>query len=218
MFWILFSVLFLPLLILFPVKVLGKKNYDKKKNYIIVSNHQSALDPILLDMKFKKRIRFIAKKELWKGKEKSFLFDNVLGCLPVDRAKGLSLQITKKIFSIIDQKQNVGIFPEGTRNKHGEEENLTEIKNGACIFAIKTKTPILPCLFINRPKVFKRNFLLIGKPFELNDFYDKKLDKNILNEAGEILLNKLNLLREEFNLFMQEKKIIKNLKKDKKKI
>ena len=216
MFWILFVLLFIPVSLSFPIKVLGKKNFDKTKNYIIACNHQSAMDPILLDMVTKKRIRFIAKKELWKGKNKSFLFDNVLGCLPVDRSKGLSIQETKNIFSIIDKKQNIGIFPEGTRSSNEVAEDLSNIKNGACIFAIKTKTPILPCFFINKPKVFKKNYLLIGKPFELTEFYDKKLSKEVLSEAGSILMNKLNLLKEEFNLMMQEKQIIKKLKKDNK--
>ena len=65
-------------------------------------------------------------------------------------------------------------------------------------------------------KVFKKNYLLIGKPFELTEFYDKKLSKEVLGEAGSILMNKLNLLKEEFNLMMQEKQIIKKLKKDNK--
>ena len=98
LFWLFFVLLSLPILICVPVKIYGKKNYNKKKNYIIVSNHQSNFDAIILNFYLGKRIRFIAKKELFGKKGKSYFFDNILGCIPVDRSKGLSISETKKKF------------------------------------------------------------------------------------------------------------------------
>lgn len=206
MFWFLFYLFFLPSKMVFPVRVIGRKNYNKKQNYVIVCNHRSGLDPVIMNFNFKKRIRFIAKKELWKGKDKSYFYDNLLGCIPIDREKGLNLSSTKKAFEILNNKECLGIFPEGTRK---DSEDEIKIKDGACLFAIKSKKPILPCYILNKQKVFKRNVLIIGKPFELSDFYDKKLDKETLFQAGEILAKKIMDLKEEYNKIIEEK----NLKK-----
>ncbi len=209
MYWFLHYLLWPVSKVYAPVKVIGKKNYDKKQNYIVVCNHRSALDPVIMNYKFAKRIRFIAKKELWKGKKKSYLFNTILGCIPIDREKGLSLSITKQVFDILNNNEWLGIFPEGTR-KDSEED--IQIKNGACLFAIKSKKPLIPCYIANKQKPFKRNVLLIGKPFELSEFYDQKLDKECLNKAGEVLENNINSLKDEYKL-MQESKKKKNKNK-----
>ena len=76
LYWILFILVSLPILVCIPVKIFGKKNYNKKQSYIIVSNHQSNFDAIILNFYLGKRIRFIAKKELFGKDGKSFLFSN----------------------------------------------------------------------------------------------------------------------------------------------
>jgi len=212
-FWLAYIIVFLPMCLIIPIKVLGRKNYNKKQNYIIICNHQSNFDPIILDIYFHKRIRFIAKKELWKGKEKSFFFDTFLGCISVDRTKGLTISATKKIYKLIEDKQSIGLFPEGTRHVNSEENY--SIKNGACLFSIKTKTPILPCYIPEKQKAFKKNKLIIGKPFELKQFYNEKLTKEVLHEAGEFLANKMNEMKNDYINYEEEKKIIKTLKKAK---
>lgn len=213
-FWLLFILLTLPMCLFLPMKVFGKKHYNKKKKYIVVCNHQSILDPVILDFHLGKRIRFIAKKELWKNKEKSFLFDTVLGCIPVDRSKGLTISATKEVYLLLKNNESLGLFPEGTRNS--EPNHDMQIKSGACLFAIKSKTPILPCYITSKPKLFSKNNLLIGKPFELSEFYDKKLDKDTLVEAQELLLQKMNELKDNYNQYIMEKNMIKKLKKSSK--
>lgn len=215
LFWIFFVTVSLPILICVPIKIYGKKNFDKKKSYIIASNHQSNFDPIILNFYLGKRICFIAKKELFGKNGKSFFFDNILGCIPVDRSKGLTITETKKVYTILKDNQCLGLFPEGTRVT--EENNNIAVKNGACLFSIKTRTPILPCCIYKKQKIFKKNILLIGKPFELTDFYDKKLDKDTLNEASNILIDKILGLRKEYEDFFKEKELIKSMKKNKNK-
>lgn len=210
-FWLVFVVVFIPFSIFYPVKVYGKKNFDKSKKYILVCNHQSAFDPIILDIKLKNKIRFVAKKELWKNKKKSFLFDSVLGCIPVDRQKGLTIDTTKKIINILKDGQTIGIFPEGTRHNSGISEDMS-VKNGAVMFALKTKTPILPCYIEKKQKAFSKNTLIIGKPFELCNFYDQKITKDVLNDCSEVVIKNLNDIKQSYEKMLEEKKIVKQLK------
>lgn len=214
MFWFLYGLIYLPVKIIVPFKIIGKENYDKKKNYVVVCNHQSGFDPIILDFALKRRNRFIAKKELFNKKGNSFLFKNILGAIPVDRSKGVTISQLKEIVTLLKNNENLGIFPEGTRKEEfNENEN---IKGGACFFAIKTKTPILPCYIVKKQRPFKKNVLLIGKPFEFTEFYNLKLDKEVLDKADTTLKHKLATLFESYKNYMEEKKLVKQLKKQKK--
>ena len=75
LFWILFIIAYLPLLILFPVKKVGKKHLKplKGKNFIIACNHMSNNDAPILDIRFAKKHYFLAKKELLKAKSNHLL-------------------------------------------------------------------------------------------------------------------------------------------------
>ena len=68
MFWFLYGLIYLPVKIIAPFKIIGKENYNKKKNYVVVCNHQSAFDPIILDFALHRKNRFIAKKNFLKRK------------------------------------------------------------------------------------------------------------------------------------------------------
>ena len=214
MFWFLYGLIYLPVKIIAPFKIIGKENYNKKKNYVVVCNHQSAFDPIILDFALHRRNRFIAKKELFKKKGNAYLLKNVLGAIPVDREKGVTISQLKEIVALLKNNENLGVFPEGTRKEEFKESD--DIKGGACFFSIKTRTPILPCFIVNKQKPFKRNVILIGKPFEFSEFYKEKLDKEILEKADEILKHKLSILYENYKKYLEEQKIVKQLKKSKK--
>ena len=86
------------------------------------------------------------------------------------------------------------IFPEGTRNKTGAE--LLPIKGGSVIFAVKTKSPIVP-VFINRKaRLFRKTYMMIGKPFELSEYYDKKLTEQDFNDLSNVIRDKILEVKE----------------------
>ena len=88
-----------------------------------------------------------------------------------------------------------------------------QVKDGACLFAIKSKKPILPCFILNKQKPFRKNVLIVGKPFELSDFYERKLDKECLAQAGDVLAKSIMSLKEEYYKTLEEKKNAKKTKK-----
>ncbi|NCB48672.1 MAG: hypothetical protein EOM55_03535, partial [Clostridia bacterium] len=54
-FWISYFIMFVFINIFAPFKAYGRKNIEKKQNYIIICNHKSNFDAILIDLLFKKR-------------------------------------------------------------------------------------------------------------------------------------------------------------------
>ena len=213
LFWICYILLWLPIHIFAPFKIYGRKNIKKGKKYIIVSNHKSNFDVILYDFVFKGKNRYLAKKELFSTKLSKFFMKNVFGAIEIDREKGLTLSQVKEICQVIKSNQNLGIFPEGTRREDLKETD--DIKGGACFFAIRTKTPIIPCYVVKKHRFFRKNVILVGKPFEFSDYYDKRLDKETLQEAEIELRNKIVELNTTYKNYLKEKRLVKQLKKQK---
>lgn len=209
-FWVCYFIVFVFLAVFAPFKVYGRKNILKGQNYIIVGNHRSNFDPILVDFVFRRRIRYLSKIELYKNKINAF-FMREFGGIEFDRKKGLNLSQTKRVFDLINKKENIGIFPEGTRREDLAEND--PVKGGACFFSIKTRTPIIPLYIAKKHKFFRKNEILVGKPFELSQFYDKKMDREVLGEAEKILKKHILELKDEYEKFANERKIVRQLKR-----
>ena len=112
--------------------------------------------------------------------------------------------LIKECMKALKEGKKLYIFPEGTRLKD-ESKILGEIKSGLAMIAIKTKTPILTVWHERKPKAFRRSNIYIGKPYELTEFYGKKLDEETLNEANNVVREKMLEVYHE----IQEKKVKK---------
>lgn len=215
MFYFCFALVFIPLLILFPAKVYGKKNI-KKKGTIYACNHRSMADPFLLYTKIKTKLIFMGKKELVRTKFKRWFLVKVCGMIPVDRGNA-DIEAVKQTLKVLKAGKCLAIFPEGTRKNISEDESFA-LKNGTCMFAIKSKTPITPVYIADKQRKFRKNKIVFGKAFELSEFYDKKITKENLDLAGKILSDKMDEVKQEYLKFEQEKAIVKQLKKQKQRV
>lgn len=104
---------------------------------IIVSNHQSYLDPPLVGGGPRRQVGFMAKESLFRG----FLgwFFRALYAFPVDREKPVGG--IKEALRRLKNDECVALFPEGSRTFDGE---LQEFMPGLILLAQKTKSPIVP--------------------------------------------------------------------------
>lgn len=122
------------------INVSGLENVDRKKTYVIVANHQSLADIVLL-YQIKSQFKWVAKDELFRLP--------VLGwCLHL--AKHINLErgdfsSIKKVYreaaEWLREDMSVLFFPEGTRSETG---TMNEFQNGAFKLAIKERKPVLP--------------------------------------------------------------------------
>lgn len=122
------------------VRVKGLENIDKHKTYIVVANHQSMADIIVL---YKTRMQF-----KWVAKEILFKVPLVGWCLSLAKhiklLRGKYSSIKKVYAESAEWLRNdisVLFFPEGTRSKTGE---MSGFQNGAFKLAIREKKPVLP--------------------------------------------------------------------------
>ena len=182
----------LPLRMLFPTKIIGKKNIPNGA-CIISSNHTSNMDAVMLAVKTWEKKYYLAKKELFKNKLFGFILKKC-GAVKIDRQAN-DVTAIKNCLKILKNNKKLVIFPEGTR-VHNENMELGEVKHGVAMFAIKAKVPIVPIFISKKPKPFRRNKIFIGEPFTLEEFYGKKLDNEELEKAGEIVTRKMNEVRD----------------------
>ena len=182
----------LPLRMLFPTKIIGKKNIPNGA-CIISSNHTSNMDAVMLAVKTWEKKYYLAKKELFKNKLFGFILKKC-GAVKIDRQAN-DVTAIKNCLTILKNNKKIVIFPEGTR-VHNENMELGEVKHGVAMFAIKAKVPIVPMFITKTPKIFRRNRIYIGEPFTLEEFYGKKLTEEELKSAGEIVTAKMQEIRE----------------------
>lgn len=122
------------------IKITGLNNIDKTKTYVVVANHQSITDIILL-YQTKMQFKWIANEYLFKL---PIIGLAMLITKHVKLRKG-KLESIKKAYqeasSWLKRGMSIMLFPEGTRsNGYG----LQEFQNGAFKLAIKERVPILP--------------------------------------------------------------------------
>ena len=46
-------------------------------------------------------------------------------------------------------------------------------------------------MLLNKPKIFRKTKIIVGKPFYLEEFYDKKINDESILEMDEIIKNKM---------------------------
>ena len=126
------------------VEVIGKEKIEQGAQYLIISNHRSIIDPLVIEIALKdKDIHglWIAKKELYN----SFffgLFTRNSGSILLDRESSQMGSFFNDIKSAVKQGHSISVFPEGSRNK--TDTPLAEFKKGSQIIAVKNRLQILP--------------------------------------------------------------------------
>lgn len=172
---------------LFPYKKYVKAPLSSERPYIFVGNHLSLLDVVYIGTATGKPVHFLAKKDLFK---KGFMkwFTAKCECIPVTR-DGTDVKAVMQSMKYLKNGESVAIYPEGTRNR--TEEIMLPFKRGAAAISIKTKTPIVPVVHLNRIKIFKKEYVLLGEPIEFSDYYDKKLTDEVVSACDASLRNKM---------------------------
>ena len=153
---------------LFPVKYHNRENFDLQGPYIAMSNHNSALDPLILAYPCKQyELRFVGKKELASNKFTAWLLNKGLHMITVDRHNS-DLAAMRQFIKTLRDGYVLGIFPEGTRH---HEDLMSEVETGAAVLALRAKVPIVPVYISSKPRLFRVNHVYIGQPMPLDDLY-----------------------------------------------
>lgn len=179
------------------VKVKGLENADPKRTYVIVANHQSLGDIVVL---YQTRLQF-----KWVAKESLFNIPFLGWCLGLCRHislkrkdRGSIRDVYREAIGYLRSGMSVLFFPEGTRS---ETEEMNPFQSGAFKLAISEKLPILPIAlrgtrnaipkgdWVMKSKVFCE--LSVLEPIETSEFQHsdfQKLSEKVRSRIAEKLI------------------------------
>lgn len=167
---------------LYRPTIIGKENIPLNGKCILAGNHTNNLDSLLLISITKRNIRFLAKKELFKGIFKPLFL--LLGIIPVDRNKK-DEKAKNKAKEALENNELICIFPEGTINR--TNNTILQFKYGTVSFASATSSPIVPFIITGKYKIFRKKIKIKFLPaynLETNnlEIENKKLMEKIKKE------------------------------------
>ncbi len=153
--------------------VTGRENLPKEGPVVVVANHVSLWDPIILGIALPRKVHYMTKEELFRIPVLGMILPH-LGAFPVKRGKSDRAAL-KAGLDILAGGKMLGLFPEGTRSLTGE---LKEFQAGAGLMAVKGNAPVVPVAIkgtLGLKLGFKRKVtVVVGKPVQMDDFQDKK--------------------------------------------
>jgi 1-acyl-sn-glycerol-3-phosphate acyltransferase len=176
--------------LLIDIKVTGREKIPKNGSLLVVSNHLSVADPILIGLYLGRKPHFMAKEEIFKNKLVSYLL-HYLGAFPVYRGAS-SRDALRQAIVVLKNGKALGMFPEGKRSVQIE---LQPALPGTALIATHYGPPIIPIGFTgtemirgfrwiwHRPKVNMR----IGTAFSLPE-HKQRISRELLDENSDIIM------------------------------
>jgi 1-acyl-sn-glycerol-3-phosphate acyltransferase len=188
---------------LWTFRVSGKIPTDPRRPYIVVSNHESFVD-ILLISHLPFEMKWLSKVEMFKIPVVGWLM-TLAGDIRLTRGEiSSAADAMKQCEDRLAKKVSVMIFPEGTRSKTGE---LGKFKNGAFRLAIDTGVPILPvavhgCHGALRPKDWRLGYataeVRVLEPIETTGLTHRDIYA-IRDRARSVIAAEIEVLRRELD-------------------
>lgn len=144
---------------LWRFRVTGTIPRNPRRPYVVVSNHESFVD-ILLISHLPWEMKWLSKVEILRIPVLGW--DMVLaGDVPVERGTRKSaLKAMRRCQEVLEQKVSVMMFPEGTRS---ETDEMLPFKEGAFRLAIDSKVPILPIVVLGTRTALAKHDWRFGK-------------------------------------------------------
>ena len=119
-------------------RVSGRENVPPMGALIVVANHRSNFDPSLLSTSLPRRIRFLAKEEIFRHPAARW-FLRSYGAHPLNRG-AVDVGAYRWALDELAHDRVIVLFPEGTRARGA----MKKAKPGVARIALKTQAPILP--------------------------------------------------------------------------
>jgi len=171
-------------LLLFRITITGKENIPERGGALICPNHISNIDPVVISFTTPREIHYMAKAELFKNPLLNWFFKKV-NAFPVNREK-VGVETIKTSLKILKEEKILGIFPEGHRVN---PEDRIQPASGFVVFAIKTKSPIIPVRIRGKYRFRSKIEIIIGKPVYLEEYYGKKLSDEQTRQLSEKIMD-----------------------------
>ena len=159
----------------------GKERIEKGRAYIIMSNHQSLIDPWVLIGKLPLQLRWIIRSGVKKMPVFGYALER-MGHIYVDRTKrkGTAASLDKAVQKL-KEGSSVVVFPEGTRSRDGQ---LLKFHKGGAMIALASGAPILPVTVNGSRYVLPKDTLAL-MPSKVEVIVGDIIDPRLFDETNK---------------------------------
>ncbi|HTE84533.1 MAG TPA: lysophospholipid acyltransferase family protein [Dehalococcoidia bacterium] len=172
-------------------RVTGANRMPHHGAVIVVANHLNLIDPPLLAASLPRRIRFMAKQELFDSRAGVFI--RLYGSFPVRRFEA-DLQALRTARRLLDGGEVLGMFPEGHRSGGA---GMIAAHPGTALIALQSGAPVLPVAItgseqIRSPSVLVRRARItvtVGEPFVLPR--SSRIDAAAVEQASQRIMRSI---------------------------
>jgi 1-acyl-sn-glycerol-3-phosphate acyltransferase len=161
------------------VRVYGSENVPDKGPFVLVSNHQSYLDPVFCGIYLKRTLYFLARSTLWKNRFFGRLISSV-NTIAVNQGQA-DLSAMRKIISRLKEGWGVCLFPEGTRTSDGR---ISPFKPGFGLLCRRGMAPAVPVLIDGAFECWPRHKKLFS-PGQIEVCYGKMIPAEHVKNMNE---------------------------------
>lgn len=187
------------LLIVLGLRIKGREHMPKEGPAILVANHNSHLDTLVLmhmfPLKRLHRLRPVAAADYFlKTKRREWLSRTLLNIIPIRREGPRDGDPLEPIYGALDQGDIVIFYPEGSR---GEPEKLADFKRGIAVLCEKyPDVPVTPIFTFGLGKAWPKDDPIIV-PFFCDIIVDEpcRFKDTVTDDFSEFLEDKLRSLK-----------------------
>lgn len=122
------------------LEVVGKEHIPPTGPFILVANHQSVLDPILVQVVCPRPLHTLTKSTQFAGRFMGWVMPRV-NAIPTRRYR-IDPQAVRVVLRRLSAGEGVGIYPEGERSW---DATLQPFRRGTIRLLLKAGVPVIPC-------------------------------------------------------------------------
>jgi len=176
---------------IWKIKIEGREKAARDSTYVIIANHQSILDILLINC-LRYRFKWISKIENINLPVLGWYL-KMAGYITVNRGNEESkTEMLEKSDKCLKQGISIMIFPEGTRSLDGE---IGFYKRGAFQLAIQNTLPILPVVIEGTTDILPKHGLKFRSGYNVKiKVLDPVNPSSFGTDNPDILAGKLSLL------------------------
>jgi 1-acyl-sn-glycerol-3-phosphate acyltransferase len=185
---------------IWKITIEGREKAKKGTTYVIISNHQSTLDIIIINcLRFK--FKWISKIENFKVPvigQYLKMADYIIVDRENDDSKARMLETS---YNCLKKGTSIMMFPEGTRSLDNE---IGFFKRGAFQLALQANVPILPVVIDGTGGILPKHGIIFGSGFKIKirvmdpvlpEDFGTDIPEDMALKFSQLITSELNLIR-----------------------